>query len=131
MIDRVKTAALKELQKIAIESLADNSALDGTDIEELSDRVIEMLGSERMSEEVYFAQYEKGYEAGMRRIATCQKSSCRITANLRTMVTLQCCQRKLVSRLLILRAFTGEFRQPSGTNTILIKLMNRGNMNNG
>ena len=69
LIDRVKIAALKELQKIVIQSLTDESVLDETDIEELSGRVIEMLGSERMSEEVYFAQYEKGYEAGIRKIA--------------------------------------------------------------
>lgn len=70
LINRVKNAALKELQKIAIESLTDDSVFDETDLEELSSNVIEMIGSERMPEEVYFAQYEKGYEAGMRKIAT-------------------------------------------------------------
>lgn len=69
-IDRVKAAALKELQRIAIESLTNDSLLDDTDIETLAAEVIEMTGSERMSEELYFASYDKGYEAGMRKVVT-------------------------------------------------------------
>ena len=70
LINKIRFAALRELQKIAIQSLTDDSVFDNTDIETLSAKVIEMVDSERMSEDVYFEQYEKGYEAGMRKIAT-------------------------------------------------------------
>jgi len=70
MIKRVKNAALKELRQIVLDSLLDESVLSDTCVEDLAEEVIRMVGTERMSEELYQKQYELGFKDGLCRVVT-------------------------------------------------------------
>ena len=68
--ERIKTAVLKELQKIIIESLTDESVFDEQTLGEVCQEVRSQIDSKAVSFDVFSKEYERGFGLGLKKVAT-------------------------------------------------------------